>query len=77
MMVHLQKSWIEKLSRDLIQVKPAIPFEKQLSHFVRVISGAEEPSCSVEAGLAALVVCEAVRESLHTGLTVEIKHSGL
>ncbi|KAJ5123143.1 hypothetical protein N7448_009240 [Penicillium atrosanguineum] len=67
------KSWNEKLSQESLEVTPAVPFEKQFSHFVRVIHGEEDPSCSAGAGLAALMVCEAVRESLQTGQTVEIK----
>jgi predicted dehydrogenase len=55
-----------------IPVPEGIPFELQLDHFVKVIRGQETPSCTPEAGLAALVVCQAIKEALEDNKTVDI-----
>ncbi|KAJ3531782.1 hypothetical protein NM208_g8726 [Fusarium decemcellulare] len=67
-----QKSWHQELVQQKIPVPDGIPFELQLSHFVRVIRGQETPSCTPEAGLAALVVCQAIKEALEGNKTVDI-----
>ncbi|KAI5460856.1 hypothetical protein BGZ63DRAFT_359021 [Mariannaea sp. PMI_226] len=68
-----QKSWQSELVKSQVPVPEAIPFELQLSHFVRVIRGQEAPSCSAAAGLAAMVVCQAIKDALEGNTTVEIE----
>lgn len=48
-------------------------FDVQLRHFARVIEGAEAPRCSGADGLAALLVVQAVAESMRTGLPVDVR----
>ncbi|KAM0430915.1 hypothetical protein ACHAPT_005549 [Fusarium lateritium] len=67
-----QKSWHQEMVQQKIPVPEGIPFELQLHHFVKVIRGQETPSCTPEAGLAALVVCQAIKEALEENKTVEI-----
>ena len=52
------------MSRTTLEVKHAVPFELQLEHFLDVVHGKEEPRCSGEAGLQALMVCEALKRSM-------------
>lgn len=66
-----EKSWSQPLAVERFSVEPATPFDLQLQHFVDVIHGAD-PVCPGEEGLRALIVCQAVREALDTGKTVEI-----
>lgn len=69
-----KKSWTKQLESrkfDVPALKP--PFELQIEHFVRVIRGEELPSCSGMEGLQAVVVSEAIKESMKTNLPVEIK----
>ncbi|KAF4465632.1 quinate utilization oxidoreductase [Fusarium albosuccineum] len=68
----IKKSWYQELVQQKIPVPDGIPFELQLSHFVRVIRGQETPNCTPEAGLAALVVCQAIKEALEGNKTVDI-----
>jgi predicted dehydrogenase len=56
-----------------LKVSDAIPFELQLAHFVKVIRGEEEASCDGKAGLAALIVCDAVKRALTSGQTISIE----
>jgi predicted dehydrogenase len=61
-----EKSWENEMvmrAQDVDDVHVA-PFDNQLEHFVRVCRGEENPRCSGEDGLRALVVCEAVRMAL-------------
>jgi predicted dehydrogenase len=68
-----KKSWTEPLSEERFDVPDVkMPFELQVAHFVRVIRGEEEPSCSGEEGLRALIVCQAVKQALETGGAVYI-----
>ncbi|KAF2191393.1 hypothetical protein K469DRAFT_808680 [Zopfia rhizophila CBS 207.26] len=58
------RGWNEKLECEKVQVpEMKIPFELKIGHFIRVINGQDAPSCPGE-GLRALVICEAIRESL-------------
>ncbi|KAI9924881.1 hypothetical protein ASPWEDRAFT_27988 [Aspergillus wentii DTO 134E9] len=66
------KSWNETLSVERYDVGDATPFDLQLAHFVEVIRGNAQPSCSGEEGLRALIVCQAARKALETGQTVDI-----
>ncbi|KAM5354052.1 hypothetical protein ACJ41O_000702 [Fusarium nematophilum] len=67
-----EKSWHGELVKETIPVPDGVPFELQLEHFVRVIRGEETPSCTPEAGLAALVVCQAIKDALEGNTTVDI-----
>ena len=54
-----KKSWESVLSK---QKMPAdnngkLPFERRLDHFVRVVRRQEEPNCTGEDGLLAVMVC--------------------
>jgi predicted dehydrogenase len=68
-----KKTWHESISQTKVRVGDTVPFELQLAHFVSVIRGEEEPSCSGQAGLAALIVCNAVRDAIESGQTVSIE----
>ena len=59
-----EKSWHSPMSKTILEVKHAVPFELQLEHFLNVIHRKEEPRCSGEAGLQALIVCEALKRSM-------------
>ncbi|KAJ5939752.1 hypothetical protein N7466_002886 [Penicillium verhagenii] len=68
-----EKSWSQGLNVEKIPVPDeAAPFDLQLAHFVDVIRGEAEPSCSGEEGFRALMVCEAVQRAMRTGQPVEI-----
>jgi predicted dehydrogenase len=68
-----RKDWTEKLGCEILKVpEMKVPFELQIEHFVKVIRGEEEPSCSGVEGLRAVMVCEAIRNSMKTNLPVEI-----
>ncbi|KAF2473465.1 NAD(P)-binding protein, partial [Lindgomyces ingoldianus] len=67
------RSWTEKLDRENLEVPGmGIPFELQMSHFVKVIKGQEEPSCSGIDGLRALAVCEAIKKAMEVSKPVDI-----
>ncbi|OHE90405.1 hypothetical protein CORC01_14296 [Colletotrichum orchidophilum] len=66
------KTWHSEMARKNLTVEDGIPFELQLAHFCRVIRGKESPSCSAQAGLAALIVCQAIKEALEANSTVDI-----
>ena len=68
----LEKGWYSDIRERRVLSDTAEVFEKQLENFVGVVRGYEQPSCTGEAGLAAVAACAAVRESLKTGLPVEV-----
>jgi predicted dehydrogenase len=50
-----------------------VPFDKQMEHFVSLVKGeVDKPMCSGEDGLRALMVCEAVKEAIRTGMGVDV-----
>ncbi|KAK1762428.1 NAD(P)-binding protein [Phialemonium atrogriseum] len=67
------KSWEGEMTSQRLEVDAGVAFERQLAHFVGVIRDREEPRCTPEAGLAALIVCEAVKKSLETEAPVDIE----
>ncbi|KAF2499978.1 NAD(P)-binding protein [Lophium mytilinum] len=68
-----QKSWTETIDSKKVEVEEMkAPFELQVAHFVKVIRGQEEPSCSGKDGLRAVVVCEAIKKALKQGGSVDI-----
>lgn len=65
--------WSRVVEKEEVEVdREKVPFELQIQHFVRVVRGLEEPSCSGLAGLSAVVVCEAVGRSVRDGLPIDI-----
>ncbi|KAJ5880951.1 uncharacterized protein N7473_012004 [Penicillium subrubescens] len=67
------KSWANQLVAEKIALPDEeAPFDLQLAHFVDVIRGEVEPSCSGDEGLRALIVCKAVQTAMQTGLPVDI-----
>lgn len=69
-----EKGWncalnVERMPVDGVDVKP---FDRQWAHFVRVLRGEEEVSCSVEDGVRALRVVGGVREAMESGMPVDI-----
>ncbi|KAJ5637454.1 hypothetical protein N7490_007333 [Penicillium lividum] len=68
-----EKSWSQTLNVEKIPLPDeSAPFNLQLAHFVDVVRGEAEPSCSGEEGLRALIVCEAIQKAMQTGQPVEI-----
>jgi predicted dehydrogenase len=59
-------SWEKEMVIKKVMVKDrqVAPFDSQLKHFAAVCRGEEEPNCSGEHGLRALVVCEAIRKAI-------------
>lgn len=66
------KSWTSRLQDSHISVGAEIPFDEQIKNLVQVIRGKETPRCSGHDGLAALVVCECIREALKEGGAVDV-----
>lgn len=48
-------------------------YEDQLRNFIEVVRGTEDPICSGEAGLSAVAVCEAMKESLRMNQPVDVQ----
>ena len=68
-----EKGWYSELAERRLQYETTDVFEEQLDNFIGVVRGFAEPSCSGEAGLAAVAACAAVRKSLATGLPVMVE----
>jgi predicted dehydrogenase len=66
------KTWHAEMTTETLDVEMTIPFQKQLAHFVKVIKGQETAICSGAEGLAALIVCNAVKDSMLRGEAVMI-----
>lgn len=62
--------WSAPLSRLALPCPPNDPFVAQLSHFARVVEGAEAPMVSAEDGLRSLAAALAVEESARLGRAV-------
>ena len=62
-----------KMTRKNLDAEEGDAYESQLANFVGVIGCKQEPSCGGEAGLNAVAVCEAVRNSLESGTPVDVK----
>ena len=66
-------SWTEVLEKEFQEVdSQKVPFDLQVQHLVDVVLNGEEPSCSGEEGLRAMVVCEAVKVAMASGEAVDI-----
>jgi predicted dehydrogenase len=69
-----EKGWNLVLEKEELGVdREKVPFDAQVQHFVDVVRGGVEPSCTGEEALRALVVCEAVVRAMGTGMPVEIR----
>ncbi len=68
-----QRSWLEPLSRLRVPVVPEDPLKAQIRHFCDVIRDGAAPVVPGRAGLQALKVVLAVKESARTGLAVEVQ----
>lgn len=69
----VEKSWASELREETLLVEQSVPFDSQVEHFVRVVRGEESPVCSGQAGLSALIVCDAVKRAMETGLPVDVE----
>jgi predicted dehydrogenase len=68
-----KRSWTERLDQQSFEVaETKVPLELQMEHFVRVIRGTEEPSCSGTEGLLAVMVCDAIKRSMREQRPIEI-----
>jgi len=67
------ESWTDELQVDEpAPVDPTPPFTVQLRHFAQVCEGEVEPNCSGLEALKTIITLEAIRESMETGLPVEV-----
>ncbi|KAH8201400.1 hypothetical protein TruAng_004400 [Truncatella angustata] len=69
----VEKSWNSGLVTEYAKVSHGVPFELQINHFCKVVRGEEDPSCTAQAGLAALIVCQAIKEAMENSTTVELE----
>jgi predicted dehydrogenase len=67
-----EKSWSSRLVEQAVKVDALVPFDEQMTHFVRVIKGEEQPLCTGPDGLSALEVCMGIKKSLSEGQPVYI-----
>ena len=68
-----EKSWAEELAEERLNVDESkVPFELQIEQFVNVVRGLEEPMCSGEDAVRALIVVEAVKKAMKEGVAVDI-----
>ncbi|KAK5130852.1 hypothetical protein LTR08_001624 [Meristemomyces frigidus] len=67
------KSWTSELDESTLEVDDAVPFDEQVKHLVRVVQGQEQPRCTGEDGLQAVVVCDAIKRALAQGGAVDIE----
>ncbi|KAM0720879.1 hypothetical protein Q7P37_003164 [Cladosporium fusiforme] len=66
------KGWSEEVVEGELLVGPEVPFDEQVKHLVKVVRGEEQPRCSVEDGLKAVIVTDAVKQAMKTGMPVDI-----
>jgi len=66
------EGWSEVVVEEDVTVGDEVPFDEQIAHLVRVVRGLERPRCSIEDGLRAVVVAEAVLKAMRTGVPVNI-----
>jgi hypothetical protein len=51
----------------------AVDVKTPFAHFIKVIKGEEEPSYSGFDGSAALIVCNALKQSLETDILIDVE----
>lgn len=67
-----EKSWANLLIEEDVFVGREVPFDEQVKNFVRVVSGLEEPRCSGEDALKALIVCDAIQKAMDSGNAMDV-----
>ena len=67
-----EAGWSDEVVEEGVEVGGEVPFDEQVGHLVRVVRGLERPRCSIEDGLRAVGVAEAVRRAMSTGVPVDI-----
>ncbi|KAK5128508.1 hypothetical protein LTR85_003176 [Meristemomyces frigidus] len=68
-----EQSWTSVLDESTLEVGDEVPFDEQVKNFVRVIKGQEEPGCTGNDGLRAVVVCDAIKRALTQSGAVDIE----
>lgn len=70
----MEEGWWEPIQKTTLEKDiRGIPFALQLDHFVKFLRGDEEAKCTATDGISALLVIEAIMESLETGLPKNVK----
>lgn len=61
-----KKSWEHRIKKRHVNVedKEVTPFNRQFEHFAKVARGLDQPRCSGDEGLRALIVYEVIRKAL-------------
>lgn len=72
-----EKSWTSKLTETTLPVGHEVPFDEQVEHLVRVVRGEEQPRCSGDDGLSAVIVCNAIKRAMVECSAVEIETATL
>ncbi|KAF2209528.1 hypothetical protein CERZMDRAFT_86852 [Cercospora zeae-maydis SCOH1-5] len=67
-----EKCWVGHVRGSELPVEACVPFDEQMKNFVDVMRGLPAPRCTGEDGLKALIVCDAIKKSIETGLPVDI-----
>jgi predicted dehydrogenase len=67
-----EHGWSEEIVEESLSVGGEVPFDEQIKHLVRVVRGEEQPRCTVEDGLWAVVVADAVTRAMRTGRPVDV-----
>lgn len=68
-----EKDWTKELKEEILGVEESkVPFELQIKQFVNVVRGLEEPMCSGEDAVRALVVVEAVKKAMNGNVAIDI-----
>lgn len=67
-----EKSWTSLLDEKVLSVGQQVPFDEQVANFVAVVRGLAQARCTGADGLSALVVCDAVRQAMESGMPVDI-----
>lgn len=70
---NLEEGWKSRLKTDVLPCSDGEAFLRQLQNFAEVIRGQSVPSCAGEDGLAAVAVCQAIRESLLENRPIDIQ----
>jgi predicted dehydrogenase len=68
-----EKGRHSQMKRDSLRAEQNDAYERQLQNFIAVVRREQEPSCSGEAGLSAVAVCEAIKRSIQTGNATDVE----
>lgn len=68
----IDMSWTADLVEEGISVGDEVPFDEQIRHLVHVVRNGEQPRCSGQDGLDALIVCEAIKLAMVEARPVDI-----